>query len=87
MFHNVLASLRGVATHVKSQQIRDGVFIQCVDSGESHLGADEGLEFAWRYFTESFEPCDFVVRQSLDCCVALGLRVTVDGLFFIADAE
>ena len=87
MSHDVFATIRCVFTHIKLEKRLDRVCVVDGYLGESHVRADERFEFSWRNFPKSFKPRHFAISKLLYGIITFGLRVAVDGRFFLANAE
>lgn len=88
VFDDVVLTLGGVFAHVEGEEFLDVFVLGHEDGLKAHFGADEVFKFVGADFAEAFEAGDFGVFAELGHGFLFFLvGVTVDGLFFVADAE
>ena len=84
---NELLTLGGVLTHVVGEQFLDGIFLAQTYLVETDTGTDKTLEFIGRNLSKTFESCDLGILALGDGFEAFFLRIAIDRLVLVLDAE
>src|SRR3984893_19467925 len=87
MSHDVFATIRRVFAHIKLEKRLDRVRVVDADPGESHVRADESLEFSRRNFPKSLKPRHLATPKLLYGIITFRLRVAINRRFLVAHAE
>ena len=89
IFHNEIVddkvlALTGILTHVEGEKLVERVFAAQCHTVETDIGTNESAELFRRYFTETFESCNFSVSaEAFYCSDAFLVSVALVGIFLI----